>query len=103
MHRPLSSSLALAVLSLLALPACATHDDAATPTALAAASTVPAAPTLAGADLAHWSQLLEPAAEDTAWLDIPWHASFHDGLQAAAQAERPLLLWLMNGHPLGCT
>ena len=37
------------------------------------------------------------------WEDLPWLTSYHDGLQKAAEERRPLLLWVMNGHPLGCT
>jgi hypothetical protein len=69
----------------------------------AVAVSEPGSPTLDGVAISTWSEQLEPAAEDRAWLEIPWHASFHAGLEAADAAERPLLLWLMNGHPLGCT
>ena len=58
---------------------------------------------LAGRSVDEWSEALEPSPDARAWLDIPWHATFHDGLAAADAADRPLLLWLMNGHPLGCT
>ncbi|MFT5287139.1 MAG: hypothetical protein ACI8TQ_003318 [Planctomycetota bacterium] len=42
-------------------------------------------------------------AGEEAWLDIPWHASYREGLLAASKANRPVLLWVMNGHPLGPT
>jgi hypothetical protein len=58
---------------------------------------------LAGRSVDEWCTLMEPAPTSRAWQDIPWQVSFHDGLAAAADAQRPLLLWLMNGHPLGCT
>ena len=29
--------------------------------------------------------------------------TFKDGILAADTAGKPLLLWTMNGHPLGCT
>ena len=60
-------------------------------------------PTLAATSLDRWCDLLEPDAEARAWQAIPWRSSLHEGLADAARAERPLLLWLMNGHPLGCT
>jgi hypothetical protein len=34
---------------------------------------------------------------------VPWLASFAEGVRAADAARKPLLLWIMNGHPLGCT
>jgi len=40
---------------------------------------------------------------DAPWRTIPWSV---DLLAARAEAERtgrPLFLWAMNGHPLGCT
>ena len=86
--------LALTILSSLAAMACG-------PGRMATADTE--TPTLAGAPLAHWVEVLEPAPEERAWLEIPWHVSFHSGLEAADRDDRPLLLWLMNGHPLGCT
>jgi len=57
---------------------------------------------LDGHDLDAWAQAVLPGAEE-AWLTIPWHATLHEGLRAAGQQQKPLLLWLMNGHPLGCT
>ena len=57
---------------------------------------------LDGHDLDAWARAVLPGAEE-AWLTIPWHATLHEGLRAAGQQQKPLLLWLMNGHPLGCT
>lgn len=41
--------------------------------------------------------------QDRAWELIDWKYSLADGLQAAAQEGKPLLLWAMNGAPLGAT
>ncbi|MEM9379231.1 MAG: hypothetical protein AAGB93_04705 [Planctomycetota bacterium] len=38
---------------------------------------------------------------EVAWRDIPWRTNLADGIADAADADRPLLLWLMNGHPAG--
>ena len=57
---------------------------------------------LEGHGLDAWAKAVLPGAEE-AWLTIPWHATLHEGLRAAGQQQKPLLLWLMNGHPLGCT
>ena len=44
-----------------------------------------------------------PDAEEVAFKDLGWRASLWDGVVAAQEAEKPILLWAMNGHPLGCT
>lgn len=48
-------------------------------------------------------QRLQPASGE-AWRTIPWKTSL---LEAQAQAEaarsgKPLFIWAMDGHPLGC-
>lgn len=48
-------------------------------------------------------QFVLPSGDELAWRAIPWHASFSAGVIAADQVDKPLLLWAMNGHPLGCT
>lgn len=75
------------------------------PTTAPAASEDPLAriPTLKLADLEEWRQAIVPSAEENLWLEIPWLASFGEGLHRAARADKPVLLWVMNGHPLGCT
>jgi hypothetical protein len=50
-----------------------------------------------------WRDHILPAADEMAWEQIPWLTTFKDGILAADQARKPLLLWTMNGHPLGCT
>lgn len=63
-------------------------------------SLVPQAP---AAELDAWRDHIAEAPTESRWLEIGWRASVGDGLRAAAAGDRPLLLWLMNGHPLGCT
>lgn len=50
-----------------------------------------------------WRAYLVPGGADEAWRQIPWRASFAEGLRDAAREQKPLLLWGMNGHPLGAT
>lgn len=72
--------------------------------ALAAPQQAPAdAPALRLADLDRWSAHLQPDPEDLRFARIPWEPTFMDGVRRADEQQRPLLLWLMNGHPLGCT
>ncbi len=56
---------------------------------------------LSDENLQAWKRHILPEA--AAWAELPWLPTFHDGLVAAAEAGKPLLLWTMNGHPLGCT
>ncbi len=52
---------------------------------------------------ATWRDHIQPDLSELAWEDIPWRTTFKDGITAADAAGKPLLLWTMNGHPLGCT
>ena len=54
-------------------------------------------------DVAAWRQHIAPRPQEVAWETIPWRTTFREGLADANRAGKPLLLWLMNGHPLGCT
>lgn len=55
------------------------------------------------ASFAAWRDHIRASPEDRSWADLPWQTTFHDGLVEAREQGRPLLLWAMNGHPLGCT
>jgi hypothetical protein len=50
-----------------------------------------------------WRDHILPNPSEMAWEKIPWLTTFKDGILAADAADKPLLLWTMNGHPLGCT
>lgn len=52
---------------------------------------------------ARWRDFVLPDEGELAWLEIPWRDSFWEAVREAREAERPVLLWAMNGHPLGCT
>jgi hypothetical protein len=43
-----------------------------------------------------------PSAEEERWLRIPWRSRLWDAVEEAREAGKPILLWAMNGHPLGC-
>ncbi len=47
--------------------------------------------------------LVLPSDEELAWMVIGWRASLWEGVIEAQASEKPILLWAMNGHPLGCT
>ncbi len=50
-----------------------------------------------------WRDFIQPTELDLKWTRIPWRSSFQEGLMEAGAKQKPMLLWAMNGHPLGCT
>ena len=37
------------------------------------------------------------------WQTVPWKTSVLDAQAAAAREGKPIFIWAMDGHPLGCT
>jgi hypothetical protein len=64
----------------------------------AAAAPAAAAPTAAGL-----IALIAPAKGEQAWLSIPWETDLTAARKKAAAENKPIFLWEMDGHPLGCT
>jgi hypothetical protein len=50
-----------------------------------------------------WRDYIRPQAKEESYLDIPWRESFSVAINEARETDKPVLLWAMNGHPLGCT
>ncbi len=50
-----------------------------------------------------WAERIAPREDELAWRAIPWRGVFCDAVVEAEEAGKPLLIWAMNGHPLGCT
>ena len=46
--------------------------------------------------------LIKPAAGEEKWATIPWQTSLWEARKRAAAEGKPILLWEMDGHPLGC-
>ena len=44
-----------------------------------------------------------PSEADEKWLEIGWRANLWEARKEAAAKGKPILLWEMDGHPLGCT
>ena len=44
-----------------------------------------------------------PTEQDEKWLEIGWKANLWEARKEAAVKGKPILLWEMDGHPLGCT
>ncbi len=40
---------------------------------------------------------------DAPWRTIPWKIDLLDAQRTAAAGGKPIFIWAMDGHPLGCT
>ena len=58
-----------------------------------------------GLDQAEFERLHAELQPDQAqpWRTIPWKISLLDAQRLAAEQKKPLFIWAMDGHPLGCT
>ena len=73
--------------------------------ALLLAATVqaePAKPALSDAEYASALKAVRPVAGEDRFTQIPWLTSLWEARQKAAEQGKPILLWEMDGHPLGC-
>lgn len=46
---------------------------------------------------------IRPTPQELSWQTIPWQSTFWSAVIEAQQKEKPILAWMMNGHPLACT
>ena len=46
--------------------------------------------------------VIKPDPHTEKWQQIPWRSNLWEARQQAARAGKPILLWEMDGHPLGC-
>ncbi|MBX3096231.1 MAG: hypothetical protein KF812_05160 [Fimbriimonadaceae bacterium] len=56
-----------------------------------------------GENFVQWRNFILPDSRETSWQTISWRSSAEEGFRTAQELGRPVLLWTMNGHPLGCT
>lgn len=54
-------------------------------------------------NFAAWGAFIRPSANERKFEEIGWRNQFWPAVEEARKLGRPLLLWTMNGHPLGCT
>ena len=47
--------------------------------------------------------LIRPTANEDNWDRIPWQINLWEARKQAAAQGKPILLWEMDGNPLGCT
>jgi hypothetical protein len=78
------------------------HRWYALPAFLAATLTAQAGPTLTDAEYASVLKTARPAAGEDKFDQVPWLTSLWQARQQAAKEGKPILLWEMDGHPLGC-
>ena len=53
-------------------------------------------------DLDSLKKLIKPRVEETKWEEIPWMVDLWDARKKAAQTGKPIMLWEMDGNPMGC-
>lgn len=56
--------------------------------------------TLANVETLHRS--IQPP-KNALWRSVPWEVSLLQAQTKAAEQKKPLFIWAMDGHPLGCT
>ena len=47
-------------------------------------------------------KVIRPCEGEDAFDNIAWLTTIHDARVKAAKEGKPILLWEMDGHPLGC-
>lgn len=45
---------------------------------------------------------IKPKVAEERWRTIPWSIDLWEARQKAVQERKPIFMWAMNGHPLGC-
>ena len=46
--------------------------------------------------------VIKPQAREDKWAGIAWQIDLWEARKVAAKEGKPILLWEMDGHPLGC-
>lgn len=59
-------------------------------------------PAVTDAEYAALLKTVRPAPGEDQFASIPWETSLWDARVKAAAEGKPILLWEMDGHPLGC-
>ncbi len=52
--------------------------------------------------IAALQKVIRPCEDEDAFDKIAWLTTIHDARVKAAKEGKPILLWEMDGHPLGC-
>ncbi len=59
--------------------------------------------TVASGDLERKIAAVLPTQAEERFSLVPWQQSLMAARVVSAQRGRPMFLWIMNGHPFGCT
>jgi hypothetical protein len=70
---------------------------------LGAGPSAAAAEAIPPGQFAKLQALIKPGPGEDRWAAIPWLNNLWQARQLAARLGKPILLWEMDGHPLGCT
>lgn len=62
----------------------------------------PARPALSDTEYTSALKAIRPAAGEDRFAQVPWLTSLWEARKEAAEQGKPILLWEMDGHPLGC-
>lgn len=57
---------------------------------------------LTEAEFQRLHEQLQPAPDEP-WRTIPWKIALLDAQRTAVDEQKPIFIWAMDGHPLGCT
>lgn len=58
---------------------------------------------LLGADIDAKIADILPTKDEEKWLSIPWRTDIPTARREAQRENKPIFMWIMNGHPMGCT
>ena len=67
-----------------------------------ASSAVHAAEPIKVEQLGKLQALIKPQGHEEKFMQVPWLTNLWDARKQAAADGKPILLWEMDGHPLGC-
>jgi len=59
-------------------------------------------PSLDQKQFARLFAVIKPDRQSEPWQDIPWQSNLWEARRQSARDGKPILLWEMDGHPLGC-
>jgi hypothetical protein len=63
----------------------------------------PAPPVLDDRTFGKWRDFIHPSEAELASERIDWNPTLWGGLMRAQEEKKPLMIWIMNGHPCGLT
>lgn len=70
--------------------------------AAAPSSIAPVPEQMTAARMAELQKVIRPCEGEDAFDKIAWLTTIHEARVKAAKEGKPILLWEMDGHPLGC-